>query len=146
MRTATRQGAGKVLEPVATILYRIKVKEGVPGVELQGHRLQPMLNADGTHVDYRYDLTQAPTTCACKPDAVQLPVQCQPVQSNTFGQHLCHNELSDFKFPERVSVLWECQFDYTPPPSINVEQAQGAVAWQSQVGAWPFLLVRLKED
>ena len=98
----------------------------VPGFELQGRKSQPMRNADGTHVDYRYDLTQAPTTFAFKPDAVQLPVQCQPVKSKTFGQYLCHNELSDFKFPERVSVLWECQFDSTPPPSINVKKPK---AW-----------------
>ena len=48
------------------------------------------------------------------------------VKSNAFGQHLFQNEHSDFKLPACVSVLWECAFEATPPPSINVKKPK---AW-----------------
>ena len=95
-----------------------------------GHELQPMMNADGTKVDYRHNLKQSLTTWEFKPDAVR-PSSADTgadtaVKNNTFGQHLFQNEYSGFKLPACVSVLWECAFEATPPPSINVRKPK---AW-----------------
>ena len=112
------------------VLYRIGLVDGVPGVTIQGHELQPMMNADGTKVDYRHNLKQSPPTWEFKPDAAR-PSSADTgadtaVKSNTFGQRLFQNEYSDIKLPACVSVLWERAFEATPPPSINVKKP---MAW-----------------
>ena len=73
-------------------LYRIGVVDGVPGVAIQGHELQPMMSADGAKVDYRHNLKQPLATWEFKPDAAR-PSGADTgadtaVKSNTFGQHL----------------------------------------------------------
>jgi len=120
----------KRLDTVASVPYRIGVVDGVPGVTIQGHELQPMMNADGTKVDYRHNLKQSLTTWEFKPDVVR-PSGADAgadtaVKSNAFGQHLLQNEYSGFKVPACAPVLWECAFEAPPPPSINVKKPK---AW-----------------
>ena len=58
VQTVEGKTVDKRLDTVASVLYRIGVVDGVPGVTIQGHELQPMMNADGAKVDYRRNLKQ----------------------------------------------------------------------------------------
>ena len=113
---------GKHLMPLASAVCQAVMKDGIPGVELQNHRLFPVTRNDES-MFHRYTVHHKDIDgWYYQPDAIeQQPDTTNPLRHMDIGGVLFPRTEDMAALPtEHAGVVWEVELDTVPPPSFNV--------------------------